>query len=179
MVYIQNIKIIITIKKHFTIYLYFNIIFHKIVCNKISSNPRILFQYLWIIWHYALHDFGDYSKLHWFFSGEKIPVFVIRLESKDIFYIASMTEHSAISRDNSQSSTIVTEMIKAYCIIQERRNKSLILADFTHHPRVNRSEMLIEIKGGQQSNNPEQNLLAERTLTMTKTSKMHILLMAK
>ena len=81
-----------------------------------------------------------------FFSEEKIPVFVIQLESKDIFYIASMTEHSAISRDNSQSSTIVTEMIKAYCIIQDRRNKSLIMADFTHHPRVNRSEMLIESK---------------------------------
>ena len=39
--------------------------------------------------------------------------------------------------------------------------------------------MLIEIGGDQQSNNLEKNLLAERTLTMTKTNNMHIMMMVK
>ena len=55
----------------------------------------------------------------------------------------------------------------------------MIIEDFTHHPCDNKSEMLKEIEGDHQSNNPEQDLLAERTLTMTKTNNMHIMLMVK
>ena len=39
--------------------------------------------------------------------------------------------------------------------------------------------MLKEIEGDHQSNNLEQDLLAKRTLTMTKTNNMHIMLMVK
>ena len=47
------------------------------------------------------------------------------------------------------------------------------MADFTHHSRVKQVRKLIVIKGDHQPNNPEQNLLADRTLSMMKTYNKH------
>ena len=92
------------------------------------------------------------------FSEEKIPVFVIQVESKDIFYNASLTEHSTISRDNSQFKQQKAEKKRSILHHPRKRNKSLIFADFTHHSRVSRSNMLMKIEGDPQSRNPGEKL---------------------